>query len=366
MKLAFFLTRTIAFSLSAALLFASCNAEKEQPVTPGEAKDFARQVQSSIEKRNPDFYNTAIDKKTFLKKAGLSSGKNARSFGSGLDERLRMGTTMVNSLSKKGTYQLVKQYEKDGKQHVLFRMYDDGSLNYHDIELVKTGKEVKIGDIFVYTSGEYLSETIKNLFEQMKGMMENKSATPESRAFITDMPRMRELMNQKRYEEAIGIYDRLPSNIKQLRAVQIIHILISSGLEDQEKYSESIEQYKSLYPNEPNMHLLLLDGYLMKKEYDQALYSVNEMDRMINKDPFLDYYRSLIYKLKEDNANRKLHIERLMKNMPDSEDGMLELIAVYLEEKNKAAADEWIEKYKMNSAYDQDILNSVIMLHGGE
>jgi tetratricopeptide (TPR) repeat protein len=358
MKLLFSFNKALTF-LFFALFVLSCG-QKEVPATPADAKDFARQLQSSIEKRNPDFFNTAIDKKKFLKKAGLGSGKNARSFGAGVEDRLNMGTTMINSLSKKATYQLVKQYEKNNKQHVLFRLYDDGSLNYHDIELIKSGNNVKIDDIFIYTSGEYLSETIKGLFQQMKGIMDKKSNSSEESAVIKSLPKMRQLMNEGKYEEAISIYETLPPNIQQLRAVQIIHVLIASGLDDTEKYSDAIEEYKKLYPDEPNMHLILIDGYVLKEEYDKALFSVNEMDRMINKDPFLDYYRYLVYSLKKDKANSKICIEKLVKNMPDFEDGMLELIGTYLEEKNNNAADDWIKKFRSKSSFDQDRLDALI------
>ncbi len=359
MKLLFSLNKALIFPFFVSLFVLSCG-QKQVPATAADAKNFARQLQSSIEKRSPDFFNTAIDKKKFLKKAGLGSGKNARSFGSGIEDRLNMGTTMINSLSRKATYQLVKQYEKDKKQHVLFRLYDDGSLNYHDIELIKSGSSVKIDDIFIYTSGEYLSETIKGLFEQMKGIMDKGSNSFEKNTVITDLPRMRKLMNEGKYEEAVSIYESLPPDIRKLRAVQIIHVLISSGLDDTEKYSDAIEEYKKLYPDEPNMHLLLLDGYVLKKEYGKAMFSINEMDRMINKDPFLDYYRYLVYSHQQDDVNSKICIERLVKNMPDFEDGMLELIGTYLEEKNKIAADDWIKKFRLKSSFDQDRLDVLI------
>jgi hypothetical protein len=139
MKLLYFNKARITFSLLFALVLFSCNTPVK-PVTAEEAKDFGRQLQSSVEKRDGDFFDHAIDKKAFLKKAGLADD-DARAFGSGFTEKLNIGTQLVRSLSKKGTYQLVKQYEKDQKQHLLFRLYDNGSLNYHDIELTRSGKE---------------------------------------------------------------------------------------------------------------------------------------------------------------------------------------------------------------------------------
>lgn len=364
MKLPIFLTRTFIFSLLLSSLLISCKAKEDKPVTADEAKEFAKKLQSSIEKRDADFLDNAMDKKAFMKKAGLGSGSDARSFGSGIEQSMKMGTTITNSISKKATYQLVKQYEKDKVQHIIFRMYDDGALNYHDIELKKSGDEVKVMDIFVYTTGELLSETVKGLFDQMKAMMDKNKTQNSKEEWLTQLPKMRQLMNEGKSEEALAIYDQLPAEVQKMRAVQIVHVLICSGLSDYEKYNGSIEEYKKFYPNEPNMQLLLLDGYIINKEYDKALEGVNEIDKMINKDPLLDYYRYLCYNLKQDTANARTSLERLMKNEPNFEDGMLEIIALYLEEKNKPAADEWIEKFKATSSYDQSKLEMLLQSKG--
>lgn len=344
----------------------SCNsAEAEQPVTVTEAKDFARRLQSSIEKKEARFYDEAFDMKKFFKKAGLSDEKEARSFSSGFSKEMKLGTKLVNSMSRKGTYRLVKQYEKDKKQRLLFRLYDDGSLNYHDIELTKKGKEVKIADMFIYTSGELFSETIGNIYRQMKNMAGKKMLDPDGE-WIQQVADMRRKMNSGEYDEALEIYRELPEKMKKMKIVQMIHILITSNLGDDAAYESALDEYMQLYPNEPNMHLLLIDNYILKKEYEKAMHSVNEMDKMIDKDPFLDYYRYLLYNLMGDDDNARVNIQQLVKNIPDFEDGLLEMIAVSIEDDNKTEAEKWIKEFRLHSAYDQDRLDAVLEVYGWE
>ena len=360
MKLLYFDKATITYFLLLPVVLFSCSTT-EKPVTAEEAKDFARQLQSSVEKRNGDFFDQAIDKRSFFKKAGLNDEKEARSFGSGLVDKINIGTQLIRALSKNGTYQLVKQYEKNEKQHVLFRLYDNGSLNYHDIELTRSGKETKIADMFIYASGELFSETINNMFKQMKKIANNNEVNFDD-DWVMELPKIRQMMNEGKYSDAMEIYDRLPEKVKKIKAVQITHIMIASGMENDKIHEAVINEYTTLYPNEPNMHLLLLDGYIIKKEYDKALYSINEMDKMINKDPFLDYYRYLIYNLQEDSIQAKTSIETLMKNMPGFEDGMLEIIAVYLNEKNTTGADKWIKEYRLHKSFDQNKLETLLLI----
>jgi len=237
------------------LLMSCKSAEKEVPVTAREASEFAKQLQSSVEKRNGSFFDNAFDTKKFLKKAGLTDEGDAKAFGKGLSEKMNLGTQITISLGEDGTYQLVKQYEKEGKQHVLFRLFADGSLNYHDIELTNSGKETKISDIFIYTSGELFSETINNLYKQLKGMM-GKGGPSSDDDWLRKMPDMRRLMNNGKHEEALEIYEKLPGKIQKLKAVQLMHIILTSELDDNDRYAAAIEEYQPLFPNEPNMPLV--------------------------------------------------------------------------------------------------------------
>ncbi|HNC39184.1 MAG TPA: hypothetical protein PK492_07445, partial [Chitinophagaceae bacterium] len=84
--------------------------------------------------------------------------------------------------------------------------------------------------------------------------------------------------------------------------------------------------------------------------------SVNKLDEMINKDPFLDYYRYLISNLKKDNTNAKKYLVSFVNNFPDFEDGILELILTYREDGEKEKADSLIKSYKLHSAFDQERL----------
>ena len=338
------------------LFFVGCKQkEKEQPVTTEEARAFAKKLEASIEKKDPTFMDESLAIDVFIKRAGLPAGKKARDFGSGVEQGMKLGTSITKAVSKKVVYHLVKQYEKNGVQHLIFRLYDEGSINYHDIELTKLGKDVLIADMFVYISGEPLSATVGTLYKQMESLMDSKSA-----AWMDKLTTMKQQVASEQYTDAVDTYNSLPATIKIARAVQMMYLTAASMTEDIPLYNKAIDEYQKLYPNEPNMHLLLLNGYILNKEYDRALEGINAVDKMINTDPFLDYYRYLIFTLKQDNATAKTHLEKLMKYAPDFEDGMLELIATYLEEKDETAAAPWIKKYEENLFFDQDRLKMTI------
>lgn len=340
----------------------SCKTAPPKPVTKEEAKEFAAKLEVSVRKRETAFFNEAIDKKEMLKRADLPESSDSKGFQKGLERGMKMGDNIAKSLTDKGTYSLVKQYEKDGKQHILFRLYDNGSLNYHDMELIHMGNEVKIADIFVYTTGQLLSETLHGVFAQMKGLMDKDSGVSPDEEWVRRMPEIRQLITQEKYQEALDLYNQMPVTVQNIRAMQIVHIEIASGL-DIEEYDKALKQYQTLYPNEPNMHLLMIDGYIMHKEYDKALDAVNELDKQINKDPMLDYYRYLCYNLLDNQEQCIVSLEKLIKNMPDFEDGQLELIVTYIQEKQFDKARPLVKKFKSRASFSQSTLELVLSNH---
>ena len=88
----------------------SCT-EKSKQLTKEEVKDFARKLEISVSKRESAFFDNAIDRKEMMKRAGLSAGKYSK-------EKINLGTSVVNALSKNGTFELIKQYDKAGIWHL--------------------------------------------------------------------------------------------------------------------------------------------------------------------------------------------------------------------------------------------------------
>ena len=143
---------------------------------------------------------------------------------------------------------------------------------------------------------------------------------------------------------------------------QVMHMEICSGLSGEE-YNRAIAEYEMLYPHEPNMQLLMIDGYILRKDYGKALAAVEDLDKMIDKDPLLDFHRAMCYTLLKNEPKRREYLERLVKNLPDFEDGVLELITDYLKSNQYEKAKPLIDRYKNNSEFNQSALTMVLYLY---
>lgn len=350
-------------ALFTAFLFAACSTP-DKPVTYEEAESFSKQIDSSINHRNPKYFNTLINVKELGKRIEKNSSYKMtsameRGIGEGLN-KTNMGDQIIRSIEKKGSYELVKHYEKDKVQHLVYRMYSDEGLNYHDFELVKKNGKVAIADFYIYIAGENFSSMLANLLSVLDRQTGKSSG--EDRKSMENIQQIKKLMGQGKYEAAKELFDGLPEKFRDQKAIRILGIQITSQM-DNETYLKQLEDFEARYPNDPNTYLLTLDAAILNKDYTKALSNINHLDSLINKDRFLDFYRALMYNLMEEPVKARTHLETLVQNYPAFETGILELMANYLEAKDYDKARPLIENFRKNEEFDQDMLESVLAMY---
>jgi predicted Zn-dependent protease len=169
-------------------------------------------------------------------------------------------------------------------------------------------------------------------------------------------------INQNNFEKADKEFKTLPAGIRRQKIYKIVYIKIASGLGTDE-YLAALNKFQQQYPDAPNMYLLMIDAYFLKKDYAGALRCVNSLDSLINKDPFLDYYRGLLYKQSEDRANSLMCLERLHQNLPRFGPGSLQLIDAYLENKQLDKAVALTQTYRTSKDADTQTLESLYLLY---
>jgi tetratricopeptide (TPR) repeat protein len=346
------------------LVFTIACSAPEKPVTKEEAANFGKELENSINQHNAAKLNNVLEGGVFGKRImENSNNKLNKALVKGAIEGLKsgqLGDQVVQTLGDKGTYQLIKQYEKNQRQHVVFRLWGGDKLNYHDFELVKKEEQVKAADMFVYITGENLSTTLAQSLTMMGDNM--SGMTSKEKGALENIQVIKMLMNKGEYERADKQFQKLPAVMKEEKLFRMIHIQIASGL-SQDAYTKAINDYQQAYPDAPNMYLLMIDAYTMKKDYGKAIQAVNHLDSLIDKDPFLDYYRGLLSKMNKDEAKQREYFERLYKNMPDFAQGTIELITTYLEAKEIDKAVTITKKYRMTKDADDEVLKMYYILY---
>jgi tetratricopeptide (TPR) repeat protein len=349
--------------LSLVTLLVSCSFKKEQPISDAEALSYAKSIEVAVKKGDKDILNKVLDEDLFADEVVKAAGDvPKRGLKEGIKEGLRkqnLSRQIMNSLGEKGSYEFVRQYQKEGTQHIIFRLFGIGGFNYHDFVLVKYEDKIRAKDFYIFLSGENLSKTMGEVFITM--MDADDKASISLKKQIKVLPQIRSLYQQKKFEEAKKIFNRLPGDMRRGKGFQLMNVLIASEM-DTETYTEAMDEFERLYGGDPTVQLALFDNYFLRGEYDRDLKILEGLDSVVH-DPLLHYYRALVYTKKGDEAAAVKHLEELHSKMPDFQAGALELLAHYMEDAEIEKANNVVAAYKANPNMKQLDLQGIRELY---
>lgn len=272
----------------------------------------------------------------------------AESFSKGFSS---YGVRIVASV-RMGNYRLLREYESGGTRHLLFRMFGNGGLNYHDYTLARVKDSIKATDVLVYTTDELLSTTLAKLTDMMDNSVES---SPE---LASAMLQMNEQNNKKNYAGVKEQYDKLNDKFKQNKAIQMIYITACHNLGTQ-LYEDAIEHFVSLFPNAPSGYLRLVDLYYLRKEYDKGLAAIDKMDKLMGGDKVLDYFRGNFNRLAGKQAESIGLYERVYQFDPTIGINVEMLAMSYEETGEKAKAKTVMAGFKKTTAYHEADFNDL-------
>lgn len=332
----------------------------EDPVSTVEAKTFATKVVNQAAIRSKDFFINDISAPALVERMAKEGNvTNKYAIAKGVEEGLQKGTLskeMFTTMGKDGSFSLVKQYEKDKKQRLIFRLFGEGGINYYDAELTKMNGEIKIADFFIYTSGENFS---KSMADMVLSITDKEDMTA-----VNILKKMKSLLSQERYKEARNVFNGLSPEVKQTKLLQMYNLKICEKIGDS-AYSAALNEFEQLFANKDKaIYLSLIDAYILKKNYAKAINAVDKIDEMINKDPFLDYYRGLIYKIEGTNEKAIACFENLMKNYPELKYGYEEALNYYTDIKtDKAKAVTVFKQFRQLKSTSKETVSTYESLY---
>lgn len=321
-------------------------------VSVDEAKKLAEKLETSINSNNPAVFSTIIYMPELMKRisskseiskdpavmAGFQQGFNLN----------QMGAQIINSIAN-GSYSLVRTYQKNNETHVLFRMFGDGGLNYHDFLLYKVKDTVKAADIYIYLTGEELSATLAAL---LNDIISKSSIDPQAQEKVNFITQLRTLQQKGAYTEIKKLVESQTGEIKENKAIQTIYIQACQHV-DTDSYIFAIESFAKIYPNESNIYLLMLDAYYIKKEMEKGINAINKLDSLTGGDPFLNYYKGVFYMLAEKVDDANVAFEKAFQYDPSNGLNMQQLVVTYAGKGNYDKANAVIEQYRKTGKFKQ-------------
>ncbi len=345
------------FVLLLIIILPSCR--RTEPVTDADAKELAMQLEKSVRNENPQVLYNIFDRDG-LKKNIQNQGPNLSS----AQVNEVVSTTVLNEFgdqiigaAKDGSYKMIRIYDDSGRKHMLFRMFGEGGLNYHDYTLIKVNGSVKADDLYTYLSGEEISKTLANLISVTDGK-DASNGSDEAQAIV----KIADYKKKADYTAEINLFKTLDSKVQKNKSLQLLFIDASKHISDDD-YKHALEGFAALYPNDPNTYLLMLDVYYLNKEFDKAMFAINKLDSIVKGDPLLDLYRGNIYKEMGQAAESRASYEKCFAYDPYIKNNMQQLAASYADSSQYDKAKAVITKYKQNPKFKDDDITPLYTLY---
>jgi tetratricopeptide (TPR) repeat protein len=317
--------------------------------TKAQAEKFAADFRQAVEKGDVAAVNSLIDWDTLLATtiAGIEVSKEFREgFLRGIKSELgsdhSFAGQLIGNIGKGGNIRLLRIHKVDGRSRALFRMLAEDGMNYIDFVLVGTdGPAARAVDFYSIQAGDLMSGIFRGFYlqavgTQPKNFLERLTSHQQESALAgVEIGKLAEDLRDKRYEEGLERYEKLPESVKKLKATQLMRVAIARQL-NEKSFIEAIEDYQDAFPDDASVDLLSMDYYVVTKRYDDALASIDRLDKVVQ-DPQLDVGRANVYVEKGDLADARKSIDRAIQREPDLLMAYWTRVAITMAQKDFAA-----------------------------
>jgi pentatricopeptide repeat protein len=161
--------------------------------------------------------------------------------------------------------------------------------------------------------------------------------------------------------EAKATYDGLSPKVRHSKTVQLMYIVVAQNL-DESVYETALERFQADFPDAPNTYIMMMDFYVLKKNYEKALQEVNKLDSMV-RDPFLNFYRGNYLKHLGRSKEGIDCYEKFYQLDPAFAPNTRNLIGSYAEAGRMDDAKKVIVEFKQQKGFKPQYLDEVYSIY---
>lgn len=316
---------TLKILMTLSLLLPASVALAQRPLTEAEQLEIARRFETAVNKRDLAAITQAFDVDAMLERATRgydSSEPFVRNFRAGAKSAFKFAAELVRIMGQPGAHcRLLRVRQSGTEARAVFRFIIPPGLNYH--EYIISAKDGRLVDAYVYLSGELLSETIRRPFltlaAQVKGGV--KGAEKEFLDNASAIPTMAAMLKEQKFQQVMDMYRKLPTSVQKDKLFMLLRLQAAMQL-DEKEYARAIADYESLFPTDPALNLISLDGLLLKKKYDACIQMIDRLDRGVGGDPYLKILRAGVY----FESNRQEQAAELVRKAFEEEPGLKDIV----------------------------------------
>jgi tetratricopeptide (TPR) repeat protein len=311
--------RKISLMLLFFICFITINAQTE--ITEKEITELAKKVDALAKKNkwkeiDDKYFNYESFGEIVAKEMELTGDAKAE-FSKGLKSSIGAGGILSRMGGDIEHFEFLRIHKLNGKHHFLCRILaKTGGVNYYDFSVVKN-KELKIDDLYVYLNNQYISKSVSQILITMMPGIEDGDG--KSKASLITLKKIIAAKNKGDFSRMLTLYNNLSEEQKKIKGFLNIRI-VAAQQTDVVEYKKALDDYYSLYPNEPGVNLMMIDRYVLDEEYQKALDVINRVDSIVGGDVYLNILRANMCTFTEDYETAISSYEKYFVKFPNDPD----------------------------------------------
>lgn len=273
---------------------------------------FGNFIQTAVHENNPENFISKLNTDTFFERVLIDypdinpEDNYVAGFIEGLNKSLTAFPIKIIDEVENGSYYDFINYRYDYESqtyYALFRLYSlESGLNYHDYRIQKSDDEIMFTDMYLYTSGEYFTNTLGRILSysipnpKQSNSDDVHESNSDSKALIEAL-----LHNKSgRFVEAYNIMNSIETELSKEKFFLVFKVLVASQIDDV-KYLKSLEELIETRPDDPTIALNKIDYYIFKEQYFEAIQVINQLQNE-TEDDFLNFMKGAVA-FQDENYN---------------------------------------------------------------
>jgi hypothetical protein len=200
---------------------------------------------------------------------------------------------------------------------VVFRLIlPDGGVNYHRYVLEpRAGGAVAVTDLYVFTTGEWASSTVRWLYLLSEGKRgpalasQLKGGAAELVRNAATVERLVGLMQQKKFADYIDLYRTLPELLRQDRSILHGQLVASQAVEPLQ-FGVASETWGRLFPGDPGLDMITFERLAARGEHAKSAAAIGRIEMFVGGDVHLRALRGAqLAQAGEVETGRQLALE---------------------------------------------------------
>ncbi len=257
---------------------------------------------------------------------------------------------IFNVVDQGGSFKLLRIRTVADRKSALFRVTTgDGSFNYVEVTLARfSDGRVGLNDCYNYFAGEMISQTFRRIMIPLEQARSSNPVAGFNQVLVANLPTASEMVQAfgaRRFRESVSKYEMLPQPLRDNKTFFLIYLSAIAELNDQnsEDWFKGVERFRELYPDDASLDLHSIDYYTSRKMFDQALKSVDCLEKSVGGDALLIAKRADILRKAGRYEESRKQVEAAMKSEPELVDAYWSAIELSLAEKKFAETLNWLK-----------------------